>query len=666
MKAAARLCLSRTSSAAQRWRAVAPFPDPTIRLWPLDLPSPTIDVGVSLRCRRCCHSLSVRRLTQPKEIERSPRQSPLSPCISRRRHGVESRVSRWSAPASNDSSRAAGACTKPSRAANQVESQVEPSRTPCSPNHLSLLPSTLGHGNYLSFLEGIRELTLEFSGFTAGLIGDNSPLLGWIRWTWTRSRNLATFQVRDFLLLDLGPRQEMLCSLRTIIYVMSCSVDEYRWPDVLCIVDPGYELCRGGTKGLEISWVDCVYAVERCYKLNTTVVPNMDVMHKIDYLWFSIDCGVTISFIYGVEYLTGMVSFRIPRLICVSFEITRLICASFEITRLICVSFRVTRLICVSFGITRLICVSFGITRLMCVSFGITKLICASFGITRLICASFGIMGLMWREVAEFVNKCLVCRQVKAPRQKPAGLLQPLSVPELIWVVVDRLTKSAHFIPGKSTYTASKWAQLYMSEIVRLHGLPVSIVSDRDARFTSKFLKGLQAAMGTRLDFSTTFHPQTDGQTERLNQVLEDMLRAFFRLPLTWHHKVEVCYQDPGYELCRGGTKGLEISWVDCVYAVERCYKLNTTVVPNMDVMHRIDYLVPYRHGVLQDSSTDMCILRDHETDMCIFGITRLICVSFGITRPICVSFGITRLICASFGITGLMCAFYGTTRLFM
>ncbi|KAA0058399.1 pol protein [Cucumis melo var. makuwa] len=124
----------------------------------------------------------------------------------------------------------------------------------------------------------------------------------------------------------------------------------------------------------------------------------------------------------------------------------------------------------------------------------------------------------MKREVAEFVSKCLVCQQVKAPRQKPAGLLQPLSIPEwkwenvsmdfitglprtlrgftVVWVVVDRLTKSAHFVPGKSTYTASKWAQLYMSEIVRLHGVPVSIVSDRDARFTSKFWKGRGTARG--------------------------------------------------------------------------------------------------------------------------------------------------------------------------
>ncbi|KAL0553952.1 hypothetical protein IC582_007856 [Cucumis melo] len=154
----------------------------------------------------------------------------------------------------------------------------------------------------------------------------------------------------------------------------------------------------------------------------------------------------------------------------------------------------------------------------------------------------------MKREVADFVSRCLVCQQVKAPRQRPAGLLQPLSVPgwkwesvsmdfitglpktlkgyTVIWVVVDRLTKSAHFVPGKSTYTASKWGQLYMTEIVRLHGVPVSIISDRDAHFTSKFWKGLQLALGTRLDFSTTFHPQTDGQTERLNQILEDMLRA--------------------------------------------------------------------------------------------------------------------------------------------
>ncbi|KAL4017147.1 hypothetical protein IC575_024822 [Cucumis melo] len=128
------------------------------------------------------------------------------------------------------------------------------------------------------------------------------------------------------------------------------------------------------------------------------------------------------------------------------------------------------------------------------------------------------------------------------------GLPRTLRGFTVIWVVVDRLTKSAHFVSGKSTYTASKWAQLYMSEIVRLHGVPVSIVSDRDARFTSKFWKGLQTAMGTRLDFSTAFHPQTDGQTERLNQVLEDMLRACaLEFPGSWDshlHLMEFAYNN--------------------------------------------------------------------------------------------------------------------------
>ena len=96
----------------------------------------------------------------------------------------------------------------------------------------------------------------------------------------------------------------------------------------------------------------------------------------------------------------------------------------------------------------------------------------------------------------------------------------------VIWVIVDRLTKTTHFIPGKSTYRVDRWAQLYIKEIVRLHGVPMSIVSDRDTRFTSQFWRSVQKALGTQLRFSTTFHPQTDGQTERLNQVLENMLRA--------------------------------------------------------------------------------------------------------------------------------------------
>ena len=114
----------------------------------------------------------------------------------------------------------------------------------------------------------------------------------------------------------------------------------------------------------------------------------------------------------------------------------------------------------------------------------------------------------MNRNIADFVSRCLTCQQVKAPRQRRARLLQPLNVPQwkweavcmdfvsglsktkqgfnIIWVIVDRLTKTGHFIPRKSTYRVDWWAQLYIKEIVRLHRVPVSIVSDRDTRFTSQ------------------------------------------------------------------------------------------------------------------------------------------------------------------------------------
>ena len=113
----------------------------------------------------------------------------------------------------------------------------------------------------------------------------------------------------------------------------------------------------------------------------------------------------------------------------------------------------------------------------------------------------------MKRDISEFVPKCLVCQQVKAEHQVPSGLLQPIMVPEwkwdritmdfisglpltpgkknAIWAIVDRLTKSAHFIPVRTDYSLNKLAELYIREIVRLHGIPLSIISDRDPRFTS-------------------------------------------------------------------------------------------------------------------------------------------------------------------------------------
>jgi transposase InsO family protein len=91
---------------------------------------------------------------------------------------------------------------------------------------------------------------------------------------------------------------------------------------------------------------------------------------------------------------------------------------------------------------------------------------------------------------------------------------------------VDRLTKMAHFIPVKTTYKGPQLAGLYRAQIVSLHGVPKKIVSDRGSRFTSRFWKSFYENMDTKLNFSSPYHPQTDGQTERTNQVLEDMLRA--------------------------------------------------------------------------------------------------------------------------------------------
>nr|AAX96626.1 retrotransposon protein, putative, Ty3-gypsy sub-class [Oryza sativa Japonica Group]ABA92968.1 retrotransposon protein, putative, Ty3-gypsy subclass [Oryza sativa Japonica Group] len=156
----------------------------------------------------------------------------------------------------------------------------------------------------------------------------------------------------------------------------------------------------------------------------------------------------------------------------------------------------------------------------------------------------------MRREIAEYVALCDVCQRVKAEHEKPAGLLQPLKIPELkweeigmdfitglprtsaghhsIWVVVDRLTKVAHFIPVKTTYSGNKLAELYMARVVCLHGVPRKIVSDRGSQFTSKFWQKLQEEMGTRLNFSTAYHPQTDG----IHDVFHvSQLKKYLRVP---------------------------------------------------------------------------------------------------------------------------------------
>nr|GEX01213.1 reverse transcriptase domain-containing protein [Tanacetum cinerariifolium] len=151
--------------------------------------------------------------------------------------------------------------------------------------------------------------------------------------------------------------------------------------------------------------------------------------------------------------------------------------------------------------------------------------------------------------IAEYVGKCLTCSRVKAEYQKPSDLLVQPEIPmwkweritinfvtklpktsnghDTIWVIIDRLTKLAHFILTQETDSMETLTRLCIKEIDLRHGVPISIISDRDSHFTSRFWQSLQSALGTQLDMSTTYHLETDGQSERTIQTLKDMLRAY-------------------------------------------------------------------------------------------------------------------------------------------
>ncbi|GKA59799.1 putative reverse transcriptase domain-containing protein [Tanacetum coccineum] len=153
----------------------------------------------------------------------------------------------------------------------------------------------------------------------------------------------------------------------------------------------------------------------------------------------------------------------------------------------------------------------------------------------------------MKKDIALYVSKCLTCSKIKVEHQRPSGLLQQPKIPEwkweriakdfitklprtrnghdAIWVIVDRLTKSAHFLPIREDFKMDRLARLYLNEIISRHGVLISIISDSDSRFTSRFWQSMQEALGTQLDMSTAYHPQTDGQSERTIQTLKDMIK---------------------------------------------------------------------------------------------------------------------------------------------
>jgi hypothetical protein len=158
------------------------------------------------------------------------------------------------------------------------------------------------------------------------------------------------------------------------------------------------------------------------------------------------------------------------------------------------------------------------------------------------------------RDVAKFVSTCVACQRNKARRHKPYGLLQPLPVPEKPWhtvtfdfivklpktnrgndsicVFVDKLTKLVHFVACKEEVFAKGFAELYVDHVFRLHGLSREFITDRDTGFTSTFWQEVTVLFGTRTVMSSSFHPQTDGQTERVNQTLETYLQHFVSVRL--------------------------------------------------------------------------------------------------------------------------------------
>ncbi|GJS01865.1 putative reverse transcriptase domain-containing protein [Tanacetum coccineum] len=160
----------------------------------------------------------------------------------------------------------------------------------------------------------------------------------------------------------------------------------------------------------------------------------------------------------------------------------------------------------------------------------------------------------MKADIATYISKCLTCARVKAEHRRPSRLLVQPAIPEwkwdnitmdfitklvkssqgfdTIWVIVDRLTKSAHFLPIRKNDSLDKLARLYLNRIVARHGIPVSIICDHDGRFTSNFWKLFQKALGTDISMSTAYHPETDGQSERTIQTLEDMLQTTEKIVL--------------------------------------------------------------------------------------------------------------------------------------
>jgi transposase InsO family protein len=141
-----------------------------------------------------------------------------------------------------------------------------------------------------------------------------------------------------------------------------------------------------------------------------------------------------------------------------------------------------------------------------------------------------------------------------------------------IWVIVDRLTKIAHFLPVRVKYTMAMYAELYIACILSLHGIPKTIVLDRGPQFVAKFWEALHKSLGTKLLHSSAYHPQTSGQTERVNQILEDMLQACaFDFP----HKWDDCLPLAEFSYNNSYQESIKVAPFEALYGRRCCTPLN-------------------------------------------------------------------------------------------
>jgi hypothetical protein len=216
----------------------------------------------------------------------------------------------------------------------------------------------------------------------------------------------------------------------------------------------------------------------------------------------------------------------------------------------------------------------------------------------------------MSKDIRKHVQECNECQLTKPSTQSPAGILQPLSIPNRPWkslgmdflgplpkslkgndmilVIIDRLTKMAHFIATKSTITSSQIADLFVEYIFRYHGMPHSIVSDRDPKFTAKFWKNLNKSLGIDLLMSTAAHPQTDGQSEATVKVIQKLLRPFCLQEQDWESllpSLEFAYNDTQHS-----STGYTPFYLNYGYHPTGTHQVEDTNIPHVE--DRIKYLV--------------------------------------------------------------------------